>query len=375
MKNTLILLCLLFSFSTAYADTQADLSILAGPIVQNRNDIDSAKNQVIGFIESSISDAIRSISMNAPDPINSAVALNKLITASRQTLLNDVDTGFSQGPITPQVTTALGLKINADLKKIQSVLAPQATSVSINLTEHSSDITAVLSDLDTQMSAASSTLSSLNANLLFVDSDKDGLSDYDELYIYHTNPNKAVTTPMTGTTTQLTDGQKVLAGIDPLTNLPFASQEDAKTSTVPVNPAFSISKVSLQKNQNGNVIQMSGRALPNAIVTIYLYSTPIIVSVKADSSGVWTYTFDKELDNGQHVAYATEVNNSGKIVARSSALDFTKSAEAATIDSVSNQPAPAQSTRPSLLSGKAIYIFAGVFILVSLLVLALMGRG
>ena len=71
-------------------------------------------------------------------------------------------------------------------------------------------------------------------------------------------------------------------------------------------------------------MEIKGKALPNSFVTIYIYSLPIIVTVKADANGAWTYTLDKELDDGEHEIYVATTDNTGKIAAKSAPFTFTK---------------------------------------------------
>jgi hypothetical protein len=72
----------------------------------------------------------------------------------------------------------------------------------------------------------------------------------------------------------------------------------------------------------------SGTALPNSFVTVYIFSTPIVVTVKTDGEGKWQYVHDKELPDGSHELYVAIVNNEGRIVARSPSVPFIKTAEA-----------------------------------------------
>jgi hypothetical protein len=78
-------------------------------------------------------------------------------------------------------------------------------------------------------------------------------------------------------------------------------------------------------------LRISGTGLPNSYITVYIFSTPTIVKVKTDSRGEWTYTLDKELEDGEHEVHVATVDNSGKILARSNAIPFTQTAEAAAL--------------------------------------------
>ena len=181
---------------------------------------------------------------------------------------------------------------------------------------------------------------------LYTDTDKDGVSDYDEVHIYHSDPRNAYTTPG-----PFTDGQKILRGINPLeaTSTPVSVQSpltDAPVSTdifevdsitsftlTPSSSAPADTKSNATNSANtapvsGTGVAFSGRALPNSFITLYIFSTPIVVTVKTDSAGRWSYKLDKELPDGKHELYVAMVDNSGSIVAKSPAISFTKQAEA-----------------------------------------------
>jgi len=77
-----------------------------------------------------------------------------------------------------------------------------------------------------------------------------------------------------------------------------------------------------EKTEKG--LKISGKAIPNTFVTIYIFSLPTIVVAKADSSGRWEYILDKALADGSHTVFATVTNNLGQIEKKSQAVDFVK---------------------------------------------------
>jgi hypothetical protein len=167
-------------------------------------------------------------------------------------------------------------------------------------------------------------------DLIDLDTDGDGLSDYDEVYIYNTDPENAKTVDG-----ELNDAEKIVAGINPASEtgekIQHADPREDKTAFV--SEQYTVKKVDLIKDGENSKLAVSGTALPNSYVTVYVFSTPIVVTVKTDNRGEWSYEFDQELDNGQHEVYVATVNNSGKLVARSNGIPFTKTAEAAAIGS------------------------------------------
>ena len=183
------------------------------------------------------------------------------------------------------------------------------------------------------------------------DSDGDGLSDQEEK-IYHTDPFN----PDTDGDGYL-DGEEVLHGHDPLNpnkddkikyeepiNSGETKEEIYKVTQVKTVTLISTStkKIStstkkiIKKEKNYLVIK--GKALPNSFAVLYIYSKPIVVVVKTDAYGNWTYTLDKTLADGKHEVYVAATNNTGKIVAKSSPyIFFIKQAKAVTVEEYSSR--------------------------------------
>jgi hypothetical protein len=93
---------------------------------------------------------------------------------------------------------------------------------------------------------------------------------------------------------------------------------------------FFVTEISVQTPADPGVststekITFKGYAAPYAQVTLFIYSTPIIVTVTANAQGVWAYELDRELEDGRHTMYVAQVDNSGKIVAKTDPIFFTK---------------------------------------------------
>ncbi|MFA5013224.1 MAG: Ig-like domain-containing protein, partial [Candidatus Paceibacterota bacterium] len=131
------------------------------------------------------------------------------------------------------------------------------------------------------------------------DTDGDGVDDGTEVRnnTDPLKPNQAATTPLDGVDKALARG------------LPL---EQPKYSTAPVNETMSaqVSNVSPDSNE----IRFTGRAEPNQVVTLFIYSAmPIVVTVKADNDGNWVYDLDKTLINGKHEIYVAVNNDKGLI--------------------------------------------------------------
>ncbi len=205
------------------------------------------------------------------------------------------------------------------------------------------------------------------------DSDKDGISDYDEVNLYQTNPFTADTDG-----DGFIDSVEITQGFNPLNTQSEAliSYESPQESGVVREDLLAVASVSTlsfarEDGEERNAL-FTGTALPNSFVTLYIYSTPIIVTVKTDSDGNWNYMLDKDLEDGEHEVYVGITDNTGRIVAKSNPLPFVKTAEA-----YSGITAPLPTTDsesvPSFLGGNTL-LFAGSLLIVLLgLVLLLLG--
>jgi hypothetical protein len=164
------------------------------------------------------------------------------------------------------------------------------------------------------------------------DTDKDGISDFDEQNLYSTDPNLPDTD-----NDGIQDGVEIMRGFDPLNSAPEAAivyelpQESLGFVQDEVLKVQGVVPV-IKTDEGGKVIQaeITGTALPNSYVTLYIFSTPTIVTVRADENGAFSYTFEKELEDGEHEVYVAITDNTGAIVAKSNPFRFIKQAEAFT---------------------------------------------
>jgi hypothetical protein len=218
-----------------------------------------------------------------------------------------------------------------------------------------------------------------------VDSDKDGISDFDEINIYHTNPFSADTDG-----DSYIDSAEITLGYNPLNSKSevLVTYESPKDTGIVRDDLLSVEAITTITEINTDTVTgtektdeskkipraiFSGTGLPNSFVTLYIYSTPIVVTVKTDENGSWSYVFDKELENGQHEVYVGITDNVGRIVAKSNPLPFVKTAEAFTrADSVS-AAAAAQDTEPNMFSSNIMLLVASIAIAALGLVLILLG--
>jgi hypothetical protein len=214
---------------------------------------------------------------------------------------------------------------------------------------------------------------------IFLDSDKDGITDYDEVSLYNTDPFSA-----DSDSDGVIDGLEVAGGYDPLNSSREVAvvYESPKESGVERKDLLSVDTITaVDKDEPGAEADgvsaqavIAGKALPNSFVTLYIFSTPVIVTVRTEADGSWQYRFDKELEDGEHNVYVGVTDNAGRIVAKSEPFSFIKEAQAfsateATLVS-STQAAPEED---SLISEYMIYLILSISVVSIGLVLILLG--
>jgi hypothetical protein len=191
------------------------------------------------------------------------------------------------------------------------------------------------------------------------DSDGDGLGDGREILLG--------TDPLNPDTDGdgILDGDEVANGYDPLKTNAFPEIQYHDPQTVPPAKADIYrfdgkDPVSSVKLPNGNAgIRFKGWGLPNAYVTLFIYSSSVIVMVKTDEYGRWEYVLDKTLDDGQHVAYAAQTDSRGRIEARSEVLVFMKNGDVVS-KTISGQEASISSSTAKLKSNFGFVVAVSV---------------
>lgn len=112
----------------------------------------------------------------------------------------------------------------------------------------------------------------------------------------------------------------------------FATRNYVLPSTfVPVPPAQvkdqpETKDVAIQSPTNETAgtttkLKFKGKAKPNSVVLLYVYSEPLVLSTTADGNGDWSYALEDPLEPGDHEMYAVVAKGDGTYE-RSSVLDF-----------------------------------------------------
>lgn len=202
-----------------------------------------------------------------------------------------------------------------------------------------------------------------------IDSDKDGLPDMEEARL-KTNPNN----PDSDSDGYL-DGDEVKNGYNPLKasagnkndKISYENPQETGDKKPEIYSTTKIEKVELENKETG--IKFEGKALPSSFITLYIYSEkPIIVTVKTDDNGNWSYILDKTLEDGQHEIYVTVTDNLGKITAKSEPVPFAKTAQAITIiDKEKTSP----TVQPIIEKTKRDYAIIGLSLILAAMLFAI----
>jgi len=335
-----------------------------GLIVEKLNtEVISSKEQLTKTINQNVTDIISTNEVS-----NQETDIVKINTLHNE-LLTKIDSSLStSATVTPARIDNLKTEINKGISDIKSATGKDMKAEETNDTS-SENIANTLDTLSETVRNTFQTLSNEGGDLLYKDSNQDGISDYESIYVYNIDPN--IPTPVStyqGRT--INASEKILLGFDPTeSELVKVNKEEPIWSSASVVSTYKVKNVALTADKKEVVLK--GQALPNSFITLYIYSTPIIVTVKTNSDGEWEYILDKELENGEHTVYVATVNNSGNIVAKSSGFLFTKTAEAVTLSNIPIAEASVNTQgtdKPSLFKD---YNFYGI-ILVVILFLVLM---
>ncbi len=229
------------------------------------------------------------------------------------------------------------LELRSSLDEIESVIEAK-TKVDVDLSPSVQAVSLVVAENAEELDTARTKFLFRGGLELYKDSDRDGVSDYDEKNVYRTDPENAFSAGGS-----ITDGERILFGLNVhSTTTERVSVESPKALKRVVEGVFEVNSIaikpkSIDEGDNATTslpavqktITFSGRALPNMFVTLYIFSTPVVVTVKTDVSGAWTYTLDTELEDGAHELYIATVDAGGRIIAQSPVVPFLKTAEAA----------------------------------------------
>lgn len=337
-------------------------------VTKTVSEVELEKRRVVtdvkDIVKQDIDDSIVEIRKTTEKP---AYELQRSIDVERTELFENITrTIDSIKPVEIEKIKEVETQVNDSLQKIQSNLEKESGTV-VDFDKSKRDVKNSFIRFEEVLTQKKEVIESREGTLVFQDSDEDGLSDYDELYIYKTDPKNARTKEG-----EKNDGEKISLGLNPLSDneeqINYQDPREDKESFV--SSSYKVDKVQLVKEEKEKLV-FEGVALPNTFVTLYIYSTPIVVNVKTDDSGIWTYELEQELENGEHQIYVATVDNTGKIIARSNPILFTKTADAASVGIAGGL----QSSMTTENFLKDNFILITLAILISVVILSMMFVG
>ena len=210
------------------------------------------------------------------------------------------------------------------------------------------------------------------------DSDQDGITDFDEINLYQTDPLVA-----DSDNDGFTDGIEILSGYDPRDASVEAvvEYESPKEAGVVREDILVVESITTLTPPNNSVNEtqtpeavISGRALPNSFVTLFVFSNPVVVTVKTDAEGNWSYKFDKEIEDGTHEVYVGVTDNAGRVVAKSEPVRFVKTAEAFTpVDAAEETFVGQTETNTTLINSNSVLMIASISVVAIGVILIMLG--
>jgi hypothetical protein len=251
---------------------------------------------------------------------------------------------------------------------VQEVLSTEPITPSIEAIENAANDTHLVLNEELQgleiTIAQQEKVKSAKVTLLTQDSDKDGLSDKEEIDL-GTDPFNPDS-----------DGDGFLDkiekdfGFDPLkpsSALTITYEEPLKTKAR-ISDVYKVSRVALfvATTTGQPQLKIEGKGLPNSFVTLYIYSAPVVLVVKTDENGNFVYSLDKTLEDGYHQVYVAVNNNEGKIVERSEVFSFLKTPAA--VAAVAPPSLSSQLASPAESMNRFYSLFVAIAIVLALAV-------
>lgn len=267
-------------------------------------------------------------------------------------------------------------------EKSQAIISPSEVSTLPSSSEEVKDIIPEIPPIQNKIE---------DIKKAIIDFDNDGMSNEDELR-FGTDPFN-VDSDNDG----YIDSVEVQHNFNPTSSIPEEKMkfESPKESGQVNAEVLAVEKVEIvttpvqkEKPQEPPKILLKGKGLPNSFVTIFIYSEPIIVTVKTDENGDWSYVLDKNIEDGKHEVYVAITNNTGKIIEKSPALLFIKTAQAVSIveseknafspqevsDSISIEPESAIPISPQKALWPFIFFITLTSILLVLIILTIIAK-
>ena len=213
--------------------------------------------------------------------------------------------------------------------------------------------------------------------ILTIDSDMDGLPDDLEKRL-GTDPNKADSDG-----DGYNDGEEVKNKHNPLGDGELESEISPVDEAIMQNRTLGHPKTEGEETENVTIENitnledkqsgaaegyiLSGKSEPNSVVALYIYSDlPLVITTKTDKYGNWQYELNEPLADGEHEIYVAINDNTGKVISKSSPLNFfVKEAQAISVkDFISPTASAASETKKESESLIHYYLIAALLLII-----------
>jgi hypothetical protein len=349
------------------APSASDLSTLSQTISNTKDDVIVKQDEATKTAVLAASNYVKTISQNLASTTKTEETRTWLQIKEQEL----IDLAKTASQKTATGTGGVSKEINPSLVSIKTG-AEEIFGGKIATSTADKELASQLGKAEASLSEAQTLLADRVGTAVTTDSDGDGVSDYDELFIYGTNILSADTDG-----DSITDDTEIEKRTSPTSSsTQVIIPEDVKTVgqvakdllTVTDIKAGEVGTDAKGKSELKTMI-FRGKALPNSFVTLFIFSDPIIVTVRTNGEGEWEYKFNdtKTLPDGRHEVYTAVVGNAGKILAKSDPMPFVKQAEAVSFgENITPE-------KPSVLSTRSIIIIVSLVGLAIIGVLVLIG--
>ena len=304
------------------------------------------------------------------------VFIRDLLQAEKETVTNILEryavAKVSQDETTIRLATEAVEKFADEL----TIVAITNTDVSLAAGDIKRSVLTELSAMRDRIDSFVALTSNREIELSTLDSDGDGIADVDEIHLYRTDPFNPDTDG-----DGINDGVEIMRGFDPLNAEPEAiiKYRSPKEVTFATSHLLGVTSITPLVVYDDNFEPLTTQAvikgfgLPNSFVTLYIFSTPTVVTVKTADDGSFEYIFTRELEDGAHEVYVAMTDNRGEIVAQSAPFAFVKTAQAFTYADAMAEAVPMVADNPVKTINFIYYVVAAMGVVAMGLILLLLG--
>lgn len=311
--------------------------------------------------------------LTIPPPPSREMAPSTLITDYKRELQPEMDrlAAALRNGDNPAVVTILA-RLEAQENKL---IARMATEGQYDIAEISATVKRSTAQEVLQAERSERIIRDRMGSSVTLDTDKDGITDYDERELFNTDPNNP-----DSDNDGFTDGAEILSGFNPLDARAEAVviMESPKEFGITRNDILAVDELITVPAElavsSSPAALITGRALPNSFVTLFIYSNPVVVTLQTDANGNWSYQFDKELEDGTHEVYVGITDNAGRMIAKSEPFRFVKTAEAFTPEDAAAASVTPPLATTDLYSTQSMLLVASISIVAIGLLLLLLGH-